>query len=429
VIIYNTTTGYIEKIDITYPVAGIDNSSQGFRDNFKNIKLAFQSSQQDMLDLKGGIFNLDKITIGGTNTFTTGTNISDYFANIVTANSAVGQIALLPNQITVNVTGVAILDVLGNSVASAFPVDTTLGILSGATFTFASVPTVFSVASITTNTVVTSSEFPVTAPTANQSITFTNPQFIDQPVVTTLSSYMPSSVLSAKGDLKGRIHANATALYVDYNDYSSGINNKFMVSADTVARHLPSGTSADTAVLTDSSTLLATTDFVQKVALATSKTVTATALPKGIIMLWSGSSASIPGGWALCNGVNGTPNLIDTFVIAAGGFYAAGAQGGTANSVVVLHNHVATTSVNDPGHQHATGWGESMFNGSTGPYGNTGSTNNIGSGSTDTDNYNYLTSNVPAGVTVTTTLDAVGVSGENMNLPPYYALCYIMRVI
>ena len=425
-IIYNTTTGYIQKIDITYPVAGIDNSSQGFRDNFKNIKLAFESSQQDIADLKGGIFNLDKITIGGTNTFTTGTNISDYFANIVTANSAVGQLALLPNQITVNVTGVAILDVLGNSVASAFPVDTTLGILAGATFTFSSDPTVFSVASITTTTVVTSSEFPVTAPTANQSITFTNPQFIDQPVVTTLSSFMPSSVLSVKGDLKGRIHANATALYVDYNNYSPGINNKFMVSADTVARHLPTGTSADTAVLTDSSTLLATTDFVQKVANVVSKKVVSTALPKGVIMLWSGSAASIPDGWLLCNGVGGTPNLIDTFVIAAGGFYPPGAQGGTANAVVVSHKHTATTTVTDPGHQHATSWGESY---QLGQYGDTGSAGHIGSGQTDFNNYDYLTSNVPTGVTVTTTLDTAGVSGENMNLPPYYALCYIMRVI
>ena len=50
-------------------------------------------------------------------------------------------------------------------------------------------------------------------------------------------------------------------------------------------------------------------------------------VPRGIIVMWSGSIASIPQGWALCNGQtvtnssgNGTittPNLTDRFIIAA----------------------------------------------------------------------------------------------------------------
>ena len=35
-------------------------------------------------------------------------------------------------------------------------------------------------------------------------------------------------------------------------------------------------------------------------------------------MLWSGSTSSVPSGWALCNGSNGTPNLRDRFVVGAG---------------------------------------------------------------------------------------------------------------
>lgn len=49
-------------------------------------------------------------------------------------------------------------------------------------------------------------------------------------------------------------------------------------------------------------------------------------VPTGTIALWSGSIASIPTGWALCDGTNGTPNLRDRFVVGAGGTYAVGAN-------------------------------------------------------------------------------------------------------
>ena len=44
-----------------------------------------------------------------------------------------------------------------------------------------------------------------------------------------------------------------------------------------------------------------------------------TMLPPGVICMWSGSTNSIPYGWALCDGDNGTPDLRDRFVIGAGG--------------------------------------------------------------------------------------------------------------
>jgi microcystin-dependent protein len=37
--------------------------------------------------------------------------------------------------------------------------------------------------------------------------------------------------------------------------------------------------------------------------------------PKGVIWLWSGSIENIPDGWALCNGENGTPDLRGRFVL------------------------------------------------------------------------------------------------------------------
>ena len=40
-------------------------------------------------------------------------------------------------------------------------------------------------------------------------------------------------------------------------------------------------------------------------------------LPTGCIVLWSGSIASIPSSWALCDGSSGTPDLRDKFIVGA----------------------------------------------------------------------------------------------------------------
>lgn len=146
--------------------------------------------------------------------------------------------------------------------------------------------------------------------------------------------------------------------------------------------------------------------------------VSSPAIPAGGIIIWSGSTGSVPATWYLCDGTNGTPDLRDRFIIGAGNSYAVNAVGGTADAVVVSHNHTATSTsvVTDPGHLH-----QSLgFTGGAG----------TGIGSTDTDN----TTNVPTttsttGITVatTTTNTSAGVSGTNANIPPYYALAYIMK--
>jgi len=136
----------------------------------------------------------------------------------------------------------------------------------------------------------------------------------------------------------------------------------------------------------------------------------------GMIIIWSGSIGSIPVGWALCNGSNGTPDLRDRFVIAAGSTYAVGATGGSADSIVVSHTHTATSTVTDPGHAHSGtpvpsndvgNAGGSYREGFAGSYINTGSS--------------------VTGITVATTNTTAGTSGTNANLPPYYALAYIMK--
>lgn len=55
-------------------------------------------------------------------------------------------------------------------------------------------------------------------------------------------------------------------------------------------------------------------------------------VPSGFIGMWSGSANTIPTGWALCDGANGTPNLTDRFVLGAGKAYQPGATGGAATA-------------------------------------------------------------------------------------------------
>lgn len=65
-------------------------------------------------------------------------------------------------------------------------------------------------------------------------------------------------------------------------------------------------------------------------------TLTSTFVPSGIICMWSGSIATIPSGWYLCDGNNSTPNLTDRFVIAAGDNYAVDATG---DGTIPAHTH------------------------------------------------------------------------------------------
>jgi hypothetical protein len=142
-----------------------------------------------------------------------------------------------------------------------------------------------------------------------------------------------------------------------------------------------------------------------------------TTIPTGMINLWYGAIGSVPTGWYLCDGANGTPDLRDRFVVGAGSTYSVAAVGGATDAIVVSHTHTATSTstVTDPGHKHTVG----------------GSGYGLASGSNAGAWYNSTsdTSTAVTGVTVstTTTNASAGVSGTNANLPPYYALAYVMK--
>ena len=147
--------------------------------------------------------------------------------------------------------------------------------------------------------------------------------------------------------------------------------------------------------------------------IATTAFVLANGVPSGAIMMWSGSIGSIPSGWLLCNGSSGTPDLRDRFVVGAGSTYAVNATGGTADAVVVSHTHTAT----DSGHTHGF---TAAVTGATGYWAGAGSFQGYaGSRSPSTSTTDSGTANISVSTT--------GTSGTNQNLPPYYALAYIMK--
>ncbi|MBZ0267945.1 T9SS type A sorting domain-containing protein [bacterium] len=58
------------------------------------------------------------------------------------------------------------------------------------------------------------------------------------------------------------------------------------------------------------------------------------AAPPGLILMWSGSMASLPADWVPCDGTNGTPDLRNRFIRGTTGAEEPGATGGSTT-----HNH------------------------------------------------------------------------------------------
>lgn len=120
-------------------------------------------------------------------------------------------------------------------------------------------------------------------------------------------------------------------------------------------------------------------------------------VPKGGIIIWSGSANDIPTGWVLCDGSNGTPDLRDRFVLGAGNNYVVGTTGGEETHKLTIDEMPKHS------HEYYTGKGETT---SMSGYVANAETPQL---------YQVLNTNV------------VGNSKPHNNMPPYYALCYIMK--
>ena len=125
-------------------------------------------------------------------------------------------------------------------------------------------------------------------------------------------------------------------------------------------------------------------------------------IPKGGIIMWSGND--IPRGFALCDEKNGTPNLINKFIIGTGGNYKIGQTGGNEKIKLSLdqippHNHSFTAK-----YIQKSGTSNSVY---VIPGGN--------------DDWNYPGSKIVG-------TSSTGSGNEIDIRPPYYALAYIMKL-
>ena len=125
-------------------------------------------------------------------------------------------------------------------------------------------------------------------------------------------------------------------------------------------------------------------------------------IPLGGIIMWSG--ASVPAGWALCDGLNGTPNLKDRFIVGSGGIYPTGNTGGmSSNTIAVANLPTFKTSKN----VSTVGYSVSYNGGAEAM----GAPLNGRNNQTQSFESTFTGQNLPM-----------------ENRPPYYALAFIMRV-
>jgi microcystin-dependent protein len=167
--------------------------------------------------------------------------------------------------------------------------------------------------------------------------------------------------------------------------------------------------------------------------------------PAGSILIWGGAVNSPPTGYLICDGSavsretyanlfaavgtthgsgNGAttfnlPDLRDKFVVGASGTKAVASTGGSADAIVVSHTHTYSgTTSNNGDHNHATNISQDNTGGSL-----------LSFSQQQFDNRTMVFTST-AGAhehTFSGTTASTGSSGTGANLPPYYALAYIIR--
>lgn len=232
-----------------------------------------------------------------------------------------------------------------------------------------------------------------------------------------MSDYSKSTNFTTKDTLptgNSNKIVKGTELDIEFTAIASAIASK----ANTSSPDLLGTPTAPTASMGTNTTQIATCAFVL-----------ANSIPSGLISMWSGTIATIPSGWYLCNGANGTPDLRNKFIVGADADVTSIAKttitgvatqtGGSKDAIAVSHTHTATSTstVTDPGHFH-----QSAGNGAPNGGGAGSCLTNFGNSPNQT-----LSATTGISVATSTTVASAGSSGTNANLPPYYALAFIMK--
>ena len=139
----------------------------------------------------------------------------------------------------------------------------------------------------------------------------------------------------------------------------------------------------------------------------------------GMIILWSGNTGNIPSGWVLCDGNNSTPDLRNRFVIGAGSSYSPGNTGGsTTDNISVSVSGSDTVSFNTT--LYSDSW---AYN-----YNTSASWNYVTLSTRYNSSYGTGRARVQIPLNVSDTVNISGTGSATVDtVPPYYALCYIMK--
>ena len=149
---------------------------------------------------------------------------------------------------------------------------------------------------------------------------------------------------------------------------------------------------------------------------------------KGMIILWYGDTSNIPNGFALCDGTQETPDLRDRFVLGASNStgditypgVSPGSTGGSADATLVSHQHGpgSYSAVSNGAHTHTF----TSRSGTSRADNDEEHQRNIGASTKNTSENGSHTHSISG------SSSTEGSSATNANLPPYYALCYIMKL-
>ena len=142
-------------------------------------------------------------------------------------------------------------------------------------------------------------------------------------------------------------------------------------------------------------------------------------LPKGTIVAFNGQTA--PPGWAICDGIDGRPNLKGRFIYGYNNS-RFGETGGSKDAIVVTHNHGgSTTEAGKHQHHYNDIYMFEHKDRGGGSHGSQGSDNDNeheytrGKHTDHVENHSH-------------TISSDGESGTDKNLPPYVNLLYIIKL-
>ena len=242
--------------------------------------------------------------------------------------------------------------------------------------------------------------------------------------------YIGLTVENSSGEIRPRqkiIHVPSAAFAADVaqakGDFSVQGIATFNGAVNVASQMTVSGGLTAAGGLTVSKGLTVSDGLTAKGDLNVSGNLTATGgciVPKGGIIMWSGEARNIPSGWALCDGGNGTPDLRGRFIVGAGDSYSPGDKGGEEKHKLIpgempAHTHNIYLSMNarapDPRLKEIYGALYSPYCAALGS--------------------NYLEFwNVPNPVEFRMSGETAWKGGDQSheNRPPYYALCFIMKL-